>query len=71
MTNINGPKHPQCFVFGAGLNFADEDALAEKILCFDWKYPENMVLVIQPEDGPTRVWRPQLRLIVNSLDSRY
>jgi len=55
--HYGGGKHPQQFVFGAGVNYLDEDRFAEFVLSLPWEDPENVVLVIQPEDGPTRVWR--------------
>lgn len=51
-----GSKHPQHFTFGAGVNYCNEDQVAHYILSRDWQYPENVVLIIQPEDGNTRVW---------------
>ena len=57
VTNEYG-KHPQCHVLGAGLNYLDEDAFAAYVMSLPWRSPENVVLVIQPEHGGTRVWRP-------------
>lgn len=56
---FGGCKHPQCLVFGAGLNHfsSSEDAFADRVFAREWESPENVVLIIQPEDGPTRVWR--------------
>lgn len=51
-------KHPQCFMFGAGFNYFPEDDFAAFVLAQPWELPENVVLLIQPEEGPTRVWRP-------------
>lgn len=56
--HYGGNKHPQQTICGAGLNYFDEDAFAARVLAYPWVYPENVVLVIQPEDGPTRVWQP-------------
>ena len=53
-----GYKHPQHLVFGAGINYLDEDRFAKEILSWPWKNPENVVLIIQPEEGDTRVFRP-------------
>jgi len=53
-----GNKHPQHLVFGAGLNHFYEDRFAQTILSWPWKDPKNVVLIIQPEDGETRVFRP-------------
>lgn len=55
--HYGGGRHPQQFVFGAGINYFDEDGFANYAMSLPWESPENVVLVIQPEDGPTRVWR--------------
>jgi hypothetical protein len=57
--HYGGHKHPQCLIFGAGINYLNEDEFAEEVLLWDWKTPENIILIIQPEDGPTRVFRPK------------
>lgn len=54
-----GSKHPQTAVYIAGYNYFPEDEFAEKVLSLEWRSPENVVLVIQPDDGATRVWRPE------------
>ena len=54
---FGGNKRPQTRVYGSGLNFFNEDAFADEIGCRPWQYPANVVLVIQPENGPTRIWR--------------
>ena len=61
---MSGSKHPQTYVFGAGYNHFPEDEFAGFIMGMKWGYPENVVLVIQPEDGRTRIWRP----VVTSTD---
>lgn len=53
-----GGKHPQQYVAGGGFNYFAEDEFATFVLGLPWEHPENVVLVIQPEDGPTRVFRP-------------
>lgn len=55
-----GNKHPQFYAAAAGINrFAwHEDAFAAFALSLAWEFPENLVIVIQPENGPTRVYRP-------------
>lgn len=57
--HYGGHKHPQCLAFGAGVNFLDEDEFAQDVMALDWQCPENVVLVIRPEEGATRVWRPE------------
>ena len=58
-TNFGGRKHPQMFVAGGGFNYLPEDEFAEFVLSLPWNYPENVVLVIGPDQGATRVFRPQ------------
>ena len=59
LTNYyGGGKHPQLHAFGAGINYFDEDRFAAFILSLPWEHPENVVLVIQPEAGATRIFRP-------------
>lgn len=55
---FGGGKHPQCFVAGAGLNYFSENEFADFVMALPWRDPENVVLVIQPEHGATRVFRP-------------
>ena len=55
--HASGMKHPQCYIYAAGYNYFDEDAFARLITNLAWEYPENVVLIMQPEDGATRVWR--------------
>jgi hypothetical protein len=56
-----GGKHPQFEAWCAGLNYFDEDEFAEFVLSREWLNPENMVLILQPEAGPTRVFVQQRR----------
>ena len=56
--NYGGCKHPQVLVYGAGLNYLDEDAFAAYVLQLPWTHPENVVLLLNPEEGATRVFRP-------------
>lgn len=56
--HFGGNKHPQLVAAGAGLNHLDEDAFAEAFLAMPWTDPENVLLIMQPEDGPTKVIRP-------------
>lgn len=55
--HYGGHKHPQQFVFGAGVNHLDDDTFAEFIMTHKWEEPERVLLVIQPEHGPPRMWR--------------
>lgn len=58
--DYGGSKYPQHATFGAGINHfgGNETLLAEYITVeLKWDCPENVVLVIQPEEGETKVWR--------------
>lgn len=66
--NFSGNKASQMTV-GGGAYFRSTEAtgdifnsVIETFITFviglPWDYPENVVLVVQPEDGPTRVERP-------------
>lgn len=54
--SAGGGKHPQFEIWAAGINnFHDEDEFARFVLSLPWPEPENVVLVLQPEEGSTRV----------------
>jgi hypothetical protein len=57
--HFGGGKHPQMSVAGGGFNHFCEDEFADYVLGLPWEYPENVILIIQPEDGATRVFRPR------------
>jgi hypothetical protein len=53
-----GNKHPQFEAWAAGINyFLRVDEFAAFTMSRPWSAPENVVLVIQPEDGASRVFR--------------
>lgn len=52
---FGGEKHPQITVAGGGYNQFPEEEFAKFVLSLDWATPENVVLVVQPEDGPPKV----------------
>lgn len=52
-----GNKHPQFECWSAGINFFDENEFTSFVMARDWLAPENMVLIIQPEEGAVRVFR--------------
>lgn len=56
--SLGGSKHPQFFAAGAGFNFFPADEFEAFFLGLEWENPENAVLIMQPETGPTRVVRP-------------
>lgn len=49
-------KHPQTYVAGGGFNAFPEDEFAAFVMGLPWIHPENVVLLINPEDGPTKIW---------------
>ena len=68
-TTINGPlweisdhaggsKRPQAFIFIGGLNHLREEEFVDFLRTIDWDEPEDVVLVMMPEQEATRVWRP-------------
>lgn len=61
-----GGKHPQFATFCGGFNAfcLEEDEFAAFVMSRDWTFPENLVLIMQPEDGETRVFRPKSHAVV-------
>lgn len=59
---FGGNKHPQMYVAGAGLDKfgAHVEAFVAFVLSLTWEYRGNLIIVHQPEEGPTQVWRPDL-----------
>lgn len=54
-----GWKHPQFEAWAGGFNyFLDDEDFVRFVMSREWYSPENVVLVMQPEDGETRVFRP-------------
>jgi len=60
--NASGTKHPQNCIFFGGYNYFPEDDFAKVFLSIAWEMPENAVLIMQPEEGATRVFRPRHRI---------
>lgn len=57
--HYGGRKHPQCMTLGAGWHHHfDVDEFAAFVTAQPWINPENVVLILQPEEGATRIWRP-------------
>lgn len=57
-----GPKHPQFMIYCLGINYLPQETEQALILAFlesEWQCPENAILVIQPEDGETSIYRPK------------
>lgn len=56
-----GNKHPQFEAWAAGINyFLDVDEFAAFAMSLPWRAPENTVLILHPETGPTQVLRPSI-----------
>jgi hypothetical protein len=55
-----GDKHPQNAVHAFGLNYGHlkEEQIVTAFQALPWEAPENAVLVLQPEDGISRIVRP-------------
>lgn len=55
-----GGKHPQFTYLTAGFNYFETywDSFVEFVMGLPWTFPENVILILQPESGPTRVHRP-------------
>ena len=58
-TAATGNKHPQLLLYAAGYNYFPEDEFIKFFHTLQWESPERAVLVLQPEDGATRVIRPE------------
>ena len=57
---FGGNKHPEMFVAGGGFNyFLPEREFVFFVMVLPWQCPENVILIIQPQDGPTKVHRPK------------
>ena len=52
--------HPGCSIAIGGYNHFDEAGFSMFIERLPWAYPEDVVLVIHPDDGGARVVRPLL-----------
>lgn len=58
--HAGGGKHPQFHALAAGINYLlDDDEFGEFVVSRTWSGPENVVLIVQPENGATRVFRPE------------
>ncbi len=48
-----GNKHPQMCIAGGGFNHFPEQHFLDWFKTLNWYSPDNIVLIMQPEDGPT------------------
>lgn len=57
--HYGGNKHPQIMLCGAGYNFfsCEEDFINFITKELYWDHDENLVLIINSEDGPAKVYR--------------
>lgn len=53
-------KHPQMSIRGGGYNYFSNEEFLQFFKTLLWAYPENVVLVLQPEDGTTVVLRGRM-----------
>lgn len=53
-----GNKNAQCYVFGCAINYLDVDHFVRGALSLPWENPEELMIVVQPEEGPVRMARP-------------
>jgi hypothetical protein len=51
-----GTKHPQCCTFHCGYNYFPAAEFMNCVLAIHWDDPENLVLIMQPEEGATTVY---------------
>lgn len=56
--HYGGSKHPQVEVFGAGFDYFPWEDFAQFVMSLEWENPDNVVLLVNPEEGPTMVSRP-------------
>jgi hypothetical protein len=52
-----GTKTPQQNIYGAGLNYLQIEEFAAFVRSLPWEYPENVLLVLAPEDEQPLVFR--------------
>jgi len=57
-SHMGGRKHPQIFVYGGGFNYLDEEAFVSVVREQSWAHPDNVCLIINPEQGAVQVYRP-------------
>lgn len=53
--HASGSKHPQINILAAGYNYFPEEDFIQFVINLDWNCPENVILMINPEDGRSRV----------------
>jgi hypothetical protein len=57
--HAGGRKHPEFEAWAAGFNyFGEEEEFVSFVLSRQWIAPENLVLIISPQTGETKVHRP-------------
>lgn len=56
--HAGGSKHPQCECWLAGVNYLAEDEFGKFVVLRRWNMRESVVLMLQPEEGDTRLLRP-------------
>jgi hypothetical protein len=56
--HFGGDKHPQMMVLGGGFNHFEGhwERLVAAVVTARWRNPENVLLILQPEDSGTSVF---------------
>jgi len=53
-----GNKHPEMDIYIGGYNFFDIDTFPPVVMAQAWENPESVVLLLNPQEGAMRVYRP-------------
>jgi hypothetical protein len=57
--HASGDKHPEIYLYCAGYNHFPEDEFVAFFRTLAWNAPGRVVLCLRPEEGVTRVIRPE------------
>lgn len=65
--HAGGSKHPQFEVWCGGFNFFEDaqEEFAAFVMSRDWDSPENLVLIMEPEEVATLVYRPDRHAVLS------
>jgi len=55
---VSGDKHPQIQILGGAFNYFKNEGFIRLFLAMDWRVLDHAVLVLHPEEGPVKVYRP-------------
>jgi hypothetical protein len=56
--SFGGYQSPDMIVMGGGFGYFPDEEFADFVLALPWENPGRVVLIIQPDQGETRVFRP-------------